>query len=86
MPIADSVSASSANIDSSTLVNRGVESAAPTTSVIVPHVGDRKIRIELANGLPHGGRDADGSPGALTTSVIARIGLPTDLCHCVCGT
>ena len=86
MPIAESVSASAAKMDSRTLVNRGVASAAHDV-LHRPHVGHGKVRIDLADRAADLGVSAGGSPSVLMTSVIERIrlALPSDLCHCECG-
>jgi hypothetical protein len=86
MPIAERASARAANTPNSTPVKRGVDSVALTTSSIVRTSAMGRLASSSRIACLMGPMSETGSPDALTTRFIERIGLPTDRCHWVCGT
>ena len=67
-------------------VKRGADSVAATTSSIVRTSAIGRFASSSRIAWRIGPMSDSGSPYAFTTRVMARIGLPIDWCHCVCGT
>ena len=67
-------------------MNRGLDIVAPTTSLIVRTLATGRFASRSRISWRMGPTSPVGSIDVFTTSDMLRIGLPIDLCHCVCGT
>ncbi len=80
--MADSASATAANVPSRKPVNRGADSDEPTTWLIDRTLATGRFGSRFRISWRIGPTSVPGSVELFTTSDIPLIGLPIDLCHC----